>query len=273
MAKPNGQTQNLDSRIADALSQDKLGLPELRALLKEAEDARVTAQKIIDVESRHILDPTNRDPDMSESRLRRANRTIDRLGQAIPALQARVRHLELVEYRQEWNCCADELQKQTKELAVELREIYPSFLATIAELYSDIDRLETAVQQLHARAPIGEARRLLATELQARELPYFDAVHPPLRTHLKLPFWERSRDIAFPPDPTYEWNQRALMANEAMAERMRQKYATAGSAAWSEAQELQIKQQETEHAARDAELEAKRAAEKAKYEAALRAGK
>lgn len=271
MTKPNGKSASLDTRIAAALGNDKLGLPELRALLKEADETRASAKQDVEVQFKAMVDPTIDDAEASQRRLQRSKLTVDRLNAAIPQLAARVKRLEQIEYRAIWNEQLDVLEKQRDALAEELREVYPSILDAITSLYADADANWTQIEKLQSASPPGEFRRLVDAECKARGLSSYTAAQPRLRDALRLPDWNESRVIAFP--QFVDWNARAAMLNQSMAEQMRAKWATAGSADWAVAQEQLIAQQEAEHAKRDKELEAKRAAEKAKYEAALRAGK
>lgn len=120
--KTNGKRQSLDSRIAAALGNENVGLPELKELLKEAEETRTEAKQIVETEIRLLFDPSNADPDASDRRLQRSKLTVERLNAAIPQLAARVKRLEQIEYRAVWNEQMDLLEKQRDALAQELNQ-------------------------------------------------------------------------------------------------------------------------------------------------------
>ena len=87
-------------------------------------------------------------------------------------------------------------------LAIELAELYPSFVQKIADLFSRIDENTGAISDLHGEAPRGEWRRLVDAELVSRNLDRYTAEQPPLRDNLKLPRFDRPTDIAYPVPPS-----------------------------------------------------------------------
>lgn len=267
----NGSTPTLDTRIADALNGDATSLAELRTLLKEAKETFAAAKLSAAAETKNTNDPRNPHPARSERALQRAQRTVTRLSLAIPPLEAKVKQIEYAEFRVARHEKANDLEKKRNSLAAELAGIYPNFLATITELYADIDCLAEQISQLHACAPIGEHRRLIDAELKARGLQCYTAAQPRLRDNLRLPNWDVSRTIAFPPN--LDWSAQAALAGEAMAQRMKEKYGMTYSADWAAARDLALQQEHTEHTKREEALKAQQAADKARYEQKLREAK
>lgn len=256
--KTNGHTAPLDQRIAAGIVCDIADKAELTALIAEAEHVIAEAEETIKTESANALDISNSDPDHSDLQVRRAQRTIARLDQVIPKLQERIRSIEAFEYREQWNANADLLEAQHDALAEELAELYPSVVQQLSDLYERIDANNEAISRLHAAAPSiswGEAsRRLLDAELIARNLPNYDAAHPPLRNNLKLPDWDISRDIAFP--VIVDWNARAALLAAAQAKQLANKFAVSHSADWAKARELQLAEEQADADKKAAEIKA-----------------
>lgn len=111
---------------------------------------------------------------------------------------------------------------------------------------------------------------MLDPELIARGLDRYDAAHPRLRENLRLPKWDRSSEIAYPPNALDEWNRRAMQVAEATTQRLKEKHALSASADWASARDIQSERDEAEFARRDAELQARAAADKADYETKLK---
>lgn len=266
--QPNGQTQPLTARIADALNSNSTSLPELRSLLQEVKETYAAAKQSAAAEGKAALDPANVYPMRSECSLRRAQRTIARLDAALPPLEAKVKQIEQAEFRVAWHLKADELAAQRDALAEELRDVYPSFLQVITDLFRDIDANTGEINKLHMSAPIGESRRLIDAELRARGLAHYDAAHPRLRDNLRLPNFDVSRTIQFPQN--VDWSAQAALAGEAMARRMKEKYGTSCNADWAAARDLALQQEHAEHTRREEQLKVQQAADKAAYEAKLR---
>lgn len=266
--KPNGHGATLDQRIAAVIASDDCDKAELSKVVEEAEQAITEAKATIQSESAAALDISNADPDSSDLAVRKAQRTIARLDQALPKLRDRIKSIELFEYREQWNAAANKIEAARDELAAELADLYPAVVEQLSDLFARIGQNSEAIDRLHAAAPSaawGEnQRRLLDAELKARGLEHYDGVHPPLRANLKLPSWDISRECAFP--VVEDWNARAAVMAAGFASRLAEKFAVSHSADWVAARELEIKEQEAEHAKRDAELQRQAAAKKASYD-------
>jgi hypothetical protein len=268
--KTNGQTAPLDSRIAATLASAEVNKDELTALLKEADAALVEAQRTIEAETANALDIANPDPDAADELVRKAERTSARLTKAIPLLRNRLKAIELYEYRQALNEHFDYHEKERDSLAPELADLYLGFLEQITDWYRRYDANTAAISDLHARAAaIGENRRLLDAELVARGIDRYDAAHPRLRDNLKLPDFIRASVIAYPPDPMDQWNRYAAQANEALRQRMAEKFSLTTGPDWAAGRDRQIEQEESEFAKKDEELRAAEIKSKVEYEAKL----
>lgn len=262
--KSNGHTATLDQRIAACIASDVVDKSKLTKLVEDAVAAIAEAEETIKTESAAALDISNADPDAFDLAVRKAERTIARLDQALPKLRDRLREIDAREYAEQWHAAMNEAKGQRDPLADELAESYPSFVQKLIDLYRRIDENTALIDALHARAPIGEHRRLADAEQMARDLPSYDGVHPRLRDNLRLPDWDVSRDIAFP--VIVDWNARAALMSAAFASRLADKFALTHSADWGAARDLQIKEQEAETAKRDEELKQAEAESLAEYQ-------
>ena len=71
---------------------------ELSALWQESLDAIWSAKTTIETETERSLDLSNSDPDTADDKIRKAQRTVDRLSRAIPQLKDRVEQIDVREY-------------------------------------------------------------------------------------------------------------------------------------------------------------------------------
>ena len=276
--KTNGHAVTLDQKIAACIvASDIVEKSELVKLVEEAEAAIIEAEAVIETETAAALDISNSDPDASDAAVRKAERAVARLEKAIPQLNTRIAEIDAREDLQAWHANADLIEAERDALADELAEVYPTIVEKLADLYERIDGNTEAIGRLHASAPStawGETpRRLLDAELIARDLPSYDAAHPPLRNNLRLPDFDISRDTAFP--VIVDWNARAALMSAAQAKQLAERFAVSHSADWAKARELQIAEEQAEHAKREgelkqAELESRAAYEKHQKEAELR---
>jgi hypothetical protein len=255
----------LDKRIATALVvETNTDKSELAALVSEAEDAIAKAQKTIEVERERALDIANDEPDKSYDQIRKAELRIERYDKALPALQARIAAIDHREAVQAWNAQADQIEAERDALATELRELYPTFVARLIDIYTRIDANTAAINSLYRSAPRGEWRNLLDAELKARGLQSYSAHQPVLRDNLKLPDWHEPRKT-YPADPVAQWNARAAESAAATIAAMNQKHALAFSPDWHAAEAMRQEQVRQETEAREAELQRRQAEERDRY--------
>jgi hypothetical protein len=146
---------------------------------------------------------------------------------------------------------------------------YAKFVEWLKAEFAEVDDINASISALHARAPTGEQRRLLDVELVARGLTNFSRVNPPLRENLKLPKWDRSSEVAYPPDALDEFNRRAAQMNAALTQRMIAKNAFTSGPDWAAGRDLAFEQETAEFAKRADELRATETKSKVEYEARL----
>lgn len=255
-------SQTLDARIADALGNESADRTCLVALWQEALNTIDAAKQTVEAESEHALDVANPDPDASDEKARRAALTIDRLTRAIPRLKARVDQIDTAAFSDAWHAEADRLKSERDKLADELAEMYPQFVEKITDLYARIDANTAAIGNLHARAPRDECRRLSDAELAARGLQSYTAEQPRLRDNLKLPDFDRPRDIVFPPPPPLNLY---FVAAEGALTAMAAKYALSCGPDWAAAKAIEDEQKRAEIAKREDALAAEAAEQKRAY--------
>lgn len=258
----------LDAKISVALADKTASRETLVSLWQEALDTIEKERESAAAESKRVYDLSNADPDMSEDRARRAQRTIDRLSHAIPLLKQRVTVLDAEAYAKTWHAEVDKIKIERDALADELAALYPTFVAKIADLFARIDQNTAAISDLHGKAFAGEERRLADAEQMARNVAAYTAEQPRLRENLRLPDWERPRDIAYPAPPAV--NPYAAHMQTIIAEIARKEALTSGPN-WHEAKKLEDEATRAEIAKREAELAAQAAEAKRHFERQVQA--
>jgi len=266
-AQGNGAQASLYSRIAAALSVDNPTRDELVTLVREATEALAAAEETVRVETECAEDIENLDPEASELRIIRAKRIMARLQKAIPRLRERVQQIDTAEYAMAWHQQVDQLELERNKLAKQLLETYVPVLQNLIDLFGQIDINATAIDELHARAPAGERRRLLDAELVARGLDSYEVAHPPLRTNLRLPEFYNSTNIIYGP---VDWTQMAALNAASLTTALANKFALAASADWHKAEELRQEQLKKEVAERETVLRKKAEQKKQEFYKALR---
>jgi hypothetical protein len=191
-------TDDLEKRITAALSADPSS--ELEALIVETENAIIEATEAATLTREWALDPTV-SPDATAARaaMDGAWFRVERLETVLPRLQ---RHFEKNQKREElrhWKRRYDELEPLRDALAQEILEVYPAYVASLADLMLRASAFERAASDLHRDRPAGVKLHLDSPELIARGIQRFDREHPSLSDNLKLPEFESGSRLVFPP--------------------------------------------------------------------------
>jgi hypothetical protein len=126
----------------------------------------------------------------------------DRLRAALPALQLRLQELQAQEYSVQWHDDYTQIEAERDALATELREIYRSVQSKLVDVLTRKKACDAEVSRINGSAPAGVAVRLREVELVARNLGGFTRDRPSITNELKLPDWDQSNKLAWPPPQT-----------------------------------------------------------------------
>ena len=185
----------LEKRIAAALSSDTASTV-LSALISETE---VAISQTAETERAKALDPivspdaANAHAAMEEAAFRR-----ERLRNVLPRLKQWHQEVAAKEYLAQWLGDYETLKVERDELATELRE-YPVWVAKIGGLFTRVVANDAELSHLHQARPAGVSLHLLGAELAARGLDNFTRDDPSIANELKLPDFEHSVQMAWPP--------------------------------------------------------------------------
>jgi len=258
-------TKTLEQQIVKALTADDPPptLDQLLTLISEVESAIIEAENAAEIAREQFLDPIAcPDANAGRAKLESTQFTSARLRTLLPRLQAKAREVEAEEDRQEWLIDFRALAEERNALAKELRETYPAAVATLVSLFARVADLDHRLSALHGSRPSGAKGTLLGAELVARDLDEFSRDTPSLTRELRLPDWQESNRLIWPPR---ELPASVLLAEAVAAVHDPRRY----SSEWPEA----LREEKAKRIAEEQkriEQEAARAAEdKAAYEASL----
>jgi hypothetical protein len=203
---------DLERRIATAL-EDETTSADLIVLLDETEAAIAAASTAAEAEREKALDPLlSPDPAQARAAMEDAAFTRDRLRAVLPRLEQRLTEVKAAEYAAIWEPEFQEVKVTRDELATELRELYPRLATQLADLFYRIEAADKEVSCINGSAPSGDHRRLLGVELTARNLASFSTARPSIMKELKLPHFDHSDRMVWPPPST----PLAVLASQAM---------------------------------------------------------
>jgi hypothetical protein len=92
----------------------------------------------------------------------------DRLRDMLPRLKERLKDAKTAEYLARWESAYEWVKDMRDALAAEMREIYPTAVAQLVDLFQRAAECDRACSRINGSAPYGEQRRLLGVELTAR---------------------------------------------------------------------------------------------------------
>ena len=131
------------------------------------------------------------DPTVIDTAARTAMQDSEFLGQrlraALPRLQVRLDEVRAQEYLAAWREEFKEVEARRDTLAAELKEIYPTIEAKLADIFQRIAECDKEVSRINGSAPSGEPLRLREVELAARDLEHFTRAAASIAHELKLP--------------------------------------------------------------------------------------
>jgi hypothetical protein len=191
----------IEERIAAALSEGVTS-SHLAALIAETEESISLADTTAEAERVKALDPiASPDPVKARAVMENAAFTRDRLCTVLPRLGHRLKEVEAEEYATRWEAEYEKVKIVRDELAAEMREVYPTAVAQLADLFRRAAACDRECSRVDGKAATGELRRLLRVELAARGVEGLLQPDVYLAEMLRLPFfWRDSGPIyAWPP--------------------------------------------------------------------------
>jgi hypothetical protein len=215
----NGVTfmNTLEQRIAEALSDDKIGSHDIGHLLIETEQASIDADKAAITARELALDPIA-SPDAHKARaaIEDANFTSMRLRTVQPRLQTKYDKVSRAERHEKWASEYERVKAKRDAAAEKLRQLYTETEVKLVALLLDIEATDKEVIQINnAGTPFltdghlddPRHRQLLSVELMARGLDHFGVYDLKIMTDLKMPNWTEPKKLAWPvPKPPVDWS-------------------------------------------------------------------
>jgi hypothetical protein len=186
----------LEKRIASALTAD-VKSADIAALIAETEVAITWASE---AERAKALDPiVSPDAAKAHAAMQDAAFMRGRLRTVLPRLQQRYQEVVAQEYLAQWEKDYEAVKVEHDALAAEFREVYQQAAAKLVDLLTRMTACDRECHRVNVRAPAGEPRRLAGAELAARGLERFSTADPSIASELKLPDFEHSVRMAWPP--------------------------------------------------------------------------
>jgi hypothetical protein len=189
----------LEQRITAALADADMNSADLATLIQETETAIVAAEQSAEAERTKGLDPTL-SPDAKAAReaMQAAEFARDRLRTVLPRLRSRLAEVEAREYAQRWE--ADYRQAEAlRDAAARRFARYPALVHELIEIILEAQSVDAEVSRVNGLALPGEHRRLRSVELKSRGLANFSISNPSVIDMVRLPDWERSERMLWPP--------------------------------------------------------------------------
>jgi DNA repair exonuclease SbcCD ATPase subunit len=189
--------RSLDDQIAAAFLPDAVSA-EVSELISDAEAAAAASGEAAQLARSQALDPA-----LSAEKVATARREMedaafrrDRMHTAVTKLTERLHQLRAREEDHRRWLAYDKVKAERDKLAAELKEMYPTFTARLADLIARIDANDREVENINKRTRPNGAEWLAPAELVARGLKGFsDGVSnvPRITTDLRLPSFEYNR--------------------------------------------------------------------------------
>ena len=188
-------TASLERKLVAALSDD-IQSSVVAALLEEAKTGIAQATKQA---SEQAFDPlVTSDSSKARAMISDAEFHRERLCALLPRLEARYVRLQNDEEAAGWSADYEAMRIKRDEAAKRFERVQ-TLIAELIDLFDEAKAVDREVSVVNGSAPPGEFRRLHGVELTARNLPAFSREQPPLASSLRLPDYNRSDRLAFPP--------------------------------------------------------------------------
>jgi hypothetical protein len=190
----------LEKLAVAALTDETMSANELGNLTASVSAAITAADEAAALERERVIDPALcPDPKVARAALEEAEISRGRLRTLQPRLEEKYQHVQAVEDAVKWRASYDKLKTARDDLSAELRDLFPSVTAALADLFARIANLDGRLSQLHQRRPGGAKGFLRSCELEARGLDDFTRDQPSLLRTTVLPEWVDSSKQLWPP--------------------------------------------------------------------------
>jgi hypothetical protein len=241
-------------QLVAAGGEPKVG--KVGADTREGEDENLAAERARALDPLQVLDPES-----ARAIIEVAGVKCDRRKSALEQLQKRFAEVQDAEEENEWNKADSEIAVECDAAANDMTRI-PKILDELVGLLQRAEVIDQKIADLHGWAPAGESRRLLRTELVARNLLSFSRDEPSFARDLKLPDWHNGNRLVWPPPKT----PLAVMVAESMTPPPDPRF----SADWAAPRERENARRKQEGERRAQEETERQAERRRTYEASLR---
>jgi hypothetical protein len=193
----------LEQRITSAFSK-RIVSSEIVKLIAETGEAITSAEAAAEHARVKALDPiSSPDPVKGRAALEDAAFARDRLRTVLPRLHKLLKQAEAEEYAAAWQAEYEKVKAVRDELAAEMREVYPTAVAQLSDLFRRVALCDRECSRVDGTAAVGEHRRLRGVELAARGVEALLQPDVYIAEMLRLPFfWRDSGPIYAWPPPT-----------------------------------------------------------------------
>jgi len=188
----------LEQKIAAALGNGATAASDdLAALIAETEAAVAAAEQSAALEKERALDIST-EPATAHERVAVAELSRDRLKAVLPRLQRQLGEAQSREYAARWE--SDYRQVEAlRDKAAQRFARYPALVHDVIEIILEAQAVDAEVSRVNGLALPGEHRRLQSVELKARGLENFSISNPSVIDMVRLPDWEHSERMLWPP--------------------------------------------------------------------------
>jgi hypothetical protein len=199
-------SDNLERRLASALSDDSVTSSMLAALIDETEVAIADADAAAESERVKAMDPAL-SPDLRRARAAMEDATFaaSRLRTLQPRLRKRLQHVAYIEAHDRWLESYEAVNVKRDAAAEELKHVYPEVVTKLVELLARIRAIDAEVHRVNASKPVmvGEPwdgnMPLELTECAARGVTGFNSPDYSLDRGVRLPDFEKPGQNHWPP--------------------------------------------------------------------------
>lgn len=192
---------SFDDQIAASLQRGALS-SEIAKLINEVELAAAAAGNAADASRQMALDPslTAAEANVARTEMDHAAFRRDRLHAAVAKLTERKGQLRREEENQRRWTIYEKVEQERDRLSVELREIYPTFSARLADVLARIEANDQELERINGRELPDSAEKLRSAEMIARGLKTLvDGASdiPRITKHARLPSFEYDRHARY----------------------------------------------------------------------------
>ena len=199
-------SDNLERRLASALSEESITSSMLTSLINEADIAIADADATADKERARAMDPVlSPDPRKARAALEDAQFAANRLRTLQPRLQKRLQRVQYAEVHDRWLESYETVKAKRDAAVEELRQGYPPLVAKLTDLLTRLRAIDAEVHRVNTGKPVmvGEPwdgnMPLELTECEARGVTGFNSPDYSLDRGVRLPDFDKPGQNHWPP--------------------------------------------------------------------------